>query len=87
MWAYVERQALQEGKRLYLIPEGASDAIGALGYLKAVEEIEEQLRQTLLAQVAKVEGCSRAEIVRRAIRDRLQGHNLDMPPTCPDEAG
>ncbi len=44
MRSYAERSAFEEGKPLFVIPEGASDPLGALGYVKAVAEIEEQLR-------------------------------------------
>ncbi len=39
---YAESRA-RRGRRLFVIPEGASDAIGALGYVKACEEMAAQL--------------------------------------------
>lgn len=40
---FVERQAAA-GKMVYGIPEGASDAIGSMGYVHAVDEIDQQLK-------------------------------------------
>jgi D-cysteine desulfhydrase len=33
----------RKGKRIFVIPEGASDALGALGFVRAVEELQQQL--------------------------------------------
>jgi D-cysteine desulfhydrase len=50
--AYLERDQLmrefagqqdRQGKRVFVIPEGASDALGALGFVSAAEELQQQL--------------------------------------------
>ncbi|MDZ7374848.1 MAG: D-cysteine desulfhydrase family protein [candidate division KSB1 bacterium] len=44
LFAEVRRQYETQGKRAYVIPEGASNELGAFGYLRATREIVEQLR-------------------------------------------
>lgn len=55
--AYLERDRLmsefaseqaQQGTRVFIIPEGASDALGALGFVRAVEELHQQLTDKAL---------------------------------------
>jgi D-cysteine desulfhydrase len=42
---HLARRLREEGRKPYLIPEGASNALGCLGYVKAAEELAAQLRQ------------------------------------------
>jgi D-cysteine desulfhydrase len=47
---FFEREASslrQEGRKPYVIPEGASNALGAWGYIRAAEEIARDLREIL----------------------------------------
>ena len=38
----LEKRLLQQGKKPYSIPEGGSNGLGAIGYVKAMEEIHDQ---------------------------------------------
>ncbi len=40
--AEIGREFEQKGKKVYIIPEGASNALGSIGYVKAMEEIAAQ---------------------------------------------
>ncbi|NWG01477.1 MAG: D-cysteine desulfhydrase family protein [Syntrophaceae bacterium] len=42
----VEKELTQKGRRPYSIPEGGSNGLGALGYVKAMEEIRDQINET-----------------------------------------
>ena len=44
LMAEYAREADRDGRRLQVIPEGASDEVGAFGYVKAAEEIETERR-------------------------------------------
>jgi len=39
----LEKRLTRQGKRPYSIPEGGSDGLGAMGYVRAVEEIRDQM--------------------------------------------
>ncbi|MGQ9645337.1 MAG: D-cysteine desulfhydrase family protein [Thermodesulfobacteriota bacterium] len=41
----LEKRLLQQGKKPYSIPEGGSNGLGAQGYVRAMEEIHEQMEQ------------------------------------------
>lgn len=51
------REEASAGRRPYVIPEGASNAVGALGYAKAWREIVSQARDDELAFDAVVHAC------------------------------
>lgn len=41
----LEKRLLQQGKKPYSIPEGGSNGLGAMGYVRTMEEIHEQTEQ------------------------------------------
>ena len=41
----LEKRLLQQGKKPYSIPEGGSNGLGAMGYVRTMEEIHEQMEQ------------------------------------------
>ena len=41
----LEKRLLQHGKKSYSIPEGGSNGLGAMGYVRAMEEIHDQMEQ------------------------------------------
>jgi D-cysteine desulfhydrase len=43
IFAQIERQLRDDGRRPYVIPEGGSNALGAWGYVTAIEELRDQL--------------------------------------------
>jgi D-cysteine desulfhydrase len=45
VFARVEKRLTRQGKRSYSIPEGGSDGLGALGYVRAMEEIRDQMAE------------------------------------------
>ncbi|MDO3411867.1 D-cysteine desulfhydrase family protein [Saccharibacillus sp. CPCC 101409] len=43
--AGIQNELAAQGRRAYVIPEGASSGLGAIGYMRALEEIAEQERE------------------------------------------
>ena len=87
MEAHAREQALA-GKRLHVIPEGASNAIGALGFVKAVEELQEQLESKNLRVDHVVHamgsgGTTAGLLAGRAIHGA--GWRVVGVPVCDDE--
>jgi D-cysteine desulfhydrase len=41
----LEKKLIQQGEKPYSIPEGGSNGLGALGYVRAMEEIRNQMAE------------------------------------------
>lgn len=48
LMADLARDYAEQGKRAYVIPEGGSNALGAMGYIAAIEELVEQMARLSL---------------------------------------
>ena len=66
----------RQGRRVFVIPEGASDALGALGFVRAAEELHQQLeaRNLDITHVVHAMGSGGTTAGLSAGRDALGAH-------------